>query len=197
MSLESALNVHEEVQADLIRLVERSKEGDRDAFGELIRRYQPLVHSEICKFLRWGLEDAPDIAQEVWMRAYQKIGQLDEPKAFPGWMRTMARNMAMSARMRSRRPFEELLNGYIDCRSRMPVDILMEREEQDRVHMALNNLREIYGRTLYLFYRDECSLKEIACILSDEEGRSIPIDTVKRRLHAGRKMAAATLKEAS
>ena len=67
-------------------LVERSRSGDLDAFEALVRRFQDMA----CGYAYSILGDfhlAEDAAQEAFVDAYRNLGQLREPRAFPGWFR--------------------------------------------------------------------------------------------------------------
>ncbi|GII00998.1 RNA polymerase sigma factor [Planobispora takensis] len=72
-------------------LVIRAREGDQDAWNELVDRYAPLVWS-ICR--RYGLarSDIDDVAQNVWLRAVGQLKALREPAALPGWLATTTKH---------------------------------------------------------------------------------------------------------
>ncbi|GIH89801.1 RNA polymerase sigma factor [Planobispora siamensis] len=72
-------------------LVVRAREGDQDAWNELVDRYAPLVWS-ICR--RYGLArtDIDDVAQNVWLRAVGQLKALREPAALPGWLATTTKH---------------------------------------------------------------------------------------------------------
>jgi RNA polymerase sigma-70 factor, ECF subfamily len=83
----------DEAAADgLCELVAGAQRGDRQAFGELYRRYARTVHGLLLA--RLPPEDADDLLHEVFLRAMARIGTLRDPAAFPAWLRALARNAA-------------------------------------------------------------------------------------------------------
>ena len=77
------------VQSDKM-LVEAVFEGEKRAFEELYDRYGPLVRA-VCYDTTGSLHDAQDLAQDVFMRAFQKLDNLREPELFARWIVAIAR----------------------------------------------------------------------------------------------------------
>ncbi len=71
-------------------LVEAVFEGEKAAFEELYDRYGPLVRA-VCYDTTGNLADAQDLAQDVFMRAFEKIKNLREPELFARWIVAIAR----------------------------------------------------------------------------------------------------------
>lgn len=71
----------------VIALVDRAAAGDEGAWNEIVDRYAPLVWS-ICTRYQLGYEEAHDVGQTVWLLLVEKIGDLREPAALPGWLAT-------------------------------------------------------------------------------------------------------------
>src|SRR5688572_30705401 len=78
---------------DDVALVNRSRAGDRDAFGELVTRYQSLVCS-ITYSATGSLATSEDIAQETFLAAWQQLASLREPAKLRSWLCGIARNLA-------------------------------------------------------------------------------------------------------
>jgi RNA polymerase sigma factor (sigma-70 family) len=70
-------------------LVTRAKNGDNQAWDELVDRYAPLIWS-ICRRYRLRGADADDVGQGVWLRLVDQLGSLRDPAALPGWLATTA-----------------------------------------------------------------------------------------------------------
>ena len=68
-------------------LVTRARNGDKQAWHELVDRYAPLIWS-ICRKYRLGRADADDVGQSVWLRLVEQLGSLRDPAALPGWLAT-------------------------------------------------------------------------------------------------------------
>ncbi len=70
---------------DLTALVTRARNGEKQAWDELIDRYAPLMWS-ICRRYRLGRADAEDVGQSVWLRLAGQLASLRDPAALPGWL---------------------------------------------------------------------------------------------------------------
>jgi DNA-directed RNA polymerase specialized sigma24 family protein len=68
------------------QLVTRAREGDQEAFGALVDRYRDMVYGFAYHLTR-DFEAARDLAQEAFVQAYLKLGQLRDPDRFPAWLR--------------------------------------------------------------------------------------------------------------
>ena len=71
-------------------LVTRAKNGDKQAWDELVDRYTPLIWS-ICRRYRLRRADADDVGQGVWPRLVDQLGSLRDPAGLPGWLATTTR----------------------------------------------------------------------------------------------------------
>ncbi|MFY9932983.1 MAG: sigma-70 family RNA polymerase sigma factor [Streptosporangiaceae bacterium] len=73
---------------DPTALVIRARNGEKQAWDELVDRYAPLMWS-ICRRYRLGRADAEDVGQSVWMRLVGQLASLRDPAALPGWLATV------------------------------------------------------------------------------------------------------------
>ena len=76
-------------------LVERAKTGDREAYGELVTRFQSSVYAMALSRVRDPLE-AQELAQDVFVHAMRKLPQLRDPRCFAGWLRRITARMAIN-----------------------------------------------------------------------------------------------------
>jgi len=171
-------------------LVIAAQAGDREAFGELARRYERAVYATALRRLNNHAE-AQEVCQEVLVRAMQKIAQLREPEAFGSWLQAVTNRMAINRAVR-RRPAiatepETLAATCVDAET--PLVTALARERQSQVRAGLGRLGELDRSTLVAFYVEGQSLIEMS-----EEFRS-PVGTIKRRLHVARKRLAKELEE--
>ena len=88
---------------EITLLVERAKVGDREAYGELVVRFQGSVFAMALARVRDPLE-AQELAQDVFVHAMKKLPQLREPRCFAGWLRRITAWMAIN-RLTRRGPF--------------------------------------------------------------------------------------------
>jgi len=86
--------IKETTNADLWILLEKAKEGDRDAFKTVVSLYQQKVFLLAYSFLR-DREDALDIVQETFMKLYQKFDTFDSEGNFQAWLLQMAKNLSI------------------------------------------------------------------------------------------------------
>lgn len=166
-------------------LVLSAQAGDREAFGVLFQRFERQVFA--LALARLGdYSDAQELCQDVFVQALEKISQLREPACFGGWLRAIARRMAINRAVR-RRPAapvapESLEAGCVE--NATPLEAAIEGERFSRLRASLGRLRSLDRETLVAFYFEGRSLLQ----MSDEFGA--PLGTIKRRLHVARKRLA-------
>jgi RNA polymerase sigma-70 factor (ECF subfamily) len=167
-----------------------AQEGDREAFGELARRYERSVYATALRRLNNHAE-AQEVCQEVLVRAMQKIGQLREPAAFGSWLQSVTSRMAINRAVRKRQAIatepETLAATCVE--SETPLTAVLTRERQSQVRAGLRRLGELDRDTLVAFYVEGQSLVQMS------EGFRSPVGTIKRRLHVARKRLAKELEE--
>lgn len=110
-------------------LVEKARAGDREAFGELVRLYSPIVTGALLARLGAG-DDVDDPVQETFLRALKNLDALRDPDRFGAWVYGIAVNVARELRSRPRAvPFEETsapeppepdAHGLRTCLDRIP-----------------------------------------------------------------------------
>src|SRR5262245_61745655 len=175
--------------ATTAELVIAAQGGDNEAFGELVSRFERMVQAVCFQRLRNHAE-AQEAAQEVFIKALQKLDQLEEPAAFAGWLRAIAARQAINRSVR-RPPAVAVephaLEGVSVSSGEGPLSSLLARERVDQLHAGLGRLGKLDRNTLVAFYIHGQSLVE----MSDEF--SAPIGTIKRRLHVARKRLAKEL----
>jgi RNA polymerase sigma-70 factor (ECF subfamily) len=136
-------------------LVERCQAGDADAFEALVRRYQDAVFNLLMK-MTGQREDAADLTQEAFIRAYRKLDAYDGRFSFKNWVITIGVNLAKN-RFRSffrRRRVEEAVDYTTTEDSRV-----------EAVNEALAQLPEKLRVSLVLKHMEGCSYEEIAQML--------------------------------
>jgi RNA polymerase sigma-70 factor (ECF subfamily) len=177
-----------EVRGEVTRLVRAARAGDRAAFGELVRRFEGAVYAIALRKLGRPLE-AEELAQEVFIKAYEKLDQLKVPAAFGGWLRAITVRLAINRMVRRTGAVAtepELLEATCaDIRN--PLDDVLAAERRAQVRAGLKRLGAMDRDTLVAFYVRGQSLLEMS-----EEFDS-PVGTIKRRLHVARKRLAKEL----
>jgi RNA polymerase sigma-70 factor (ECF subfamily) len=166
---------------EILALVERAQAGDREAYGELVARFQPVVYAVALARLRNPAE-AQELTQEVFIHGMAKLAQLRDPHCFAGWLRQITVRMAIN-RLTRRGPFsstdqEILQNTAAEAVS--PLDDLVRSEQQDELYRGLHRLKDLDRETLMAFYIRGRSLKQMS------REFETPVGTIKRRLHVAR-----------
>jgi RNA polymerase sigma-70 factor (ECF subfamily) len=186
--MDLATELFDPALATTAELVVAAQDGDNEAFGELVRRFERMVQAVCWQRLRNHAE-AQEAAQEVFIKALQKLGQLKEPAAFAGWLRAIAVRQAINRSVRRSAAVAvepHALEGFGGAAD-SPLGSLLARERVDQLHEGLDRLASLDRSTLVAFYIEGQSLIE----MSDEF--AAPIGTIKRRLHVARKRLAKEL----
>jgi len=177
-----------EEQESLESLVFAAQDGDREAFGQLVARFDRAVYHLVLRRLGNHAE-AQEVCQEVFMQALRKIGQLQDPQCFAGWLRSIANRMAINRALR-RTPLTGGDASTIEAscvESQTPLGAMLDRERQSQVRVGLRRLKALDRATLVAFYFDGRSLLEMS------NQFQTPVGTIKRRLHVARKRLAKEL----
>lgn len=178
-------NLEDLETAELVRLAQQD---DRDAFGELVGRFEGAVYATAMKRLGNHAE-AQELAQEVFVKAMEKLYQLNAPEAFAGWLRSITVRMAINRAVR-RGPAistEPETMAATCVQSETPLDTAISTERARQVHAGLRRLGQLDQQTLKAFYFDGHSLAEMS------DAFRAPVGTIKRRLHVARQRLAKQL----
>jgi RNA polymerase sigma-70 factor (ECF subfamily) len=156
--------------------------GNLEAFEELVLRYRPAVVRLARTIV--GSTYAEDVAQESLLLAFKALPTIEEPGRFAAWLSAITRHRALrfnrneNAHMSKRVALDEALLEKIDALQ----SPLTEKSENEEMIKALDSLPCEYALPLRLRFLDEMPLKRIAAFMS------VPLSTVKWRLHHGKKL---------
>jgi RNA polymerase sigma factor (sigma-70 family) len=167
-------------------LVSESLSGNRDAFGQIVARYQSLVCS-LAYSATGSLTASEDLAQETFVTAWKQLAGLREPEKLRAWLCGIARNLINNSLRKHGRepshraePLEEISESH--SLEPQPVEQTISNEEAAILWRSLKRIPEIYREPLVLFYREHQSIEAVAQNLELSE------DAVKQRLSRGRKL---------
>ncbi|CAN5844240.1 sigma-70 family RNA polymerase sigma factor [soil metagenome] len=155
---------------DLPVVVAAARRGDRAAFAEIYRRFSRAVHGVVLARVPYG--DAADLVQDVFATALERLPQLGDIAAFPGWLIAIARNRSID-HLRGQKPNDEL--------TELPVEASRSAEVA-QVLEALRGLPEAYQETLILRLVEGLTGPEIA------EQTGLSAGSVRVNLHRGMKL---------
>ncbi len=170
---------------DDLSLVAACRAGDKEAFGMLVRRYQDRLYPTALR-LTGHAEDALDLLQEAFLRAYRKLERFQGRSSFYTWLYRLMVNLALSDRRRHRargRRHEcdlESVEPADDPALTDPALPLEQAERERQVQGALDALAVDHRVVIVMKDLDGLPYEEIATTLG------IPIGTVRSRLHRAR-----------
>lgn len=146
----------------------KAREGCKDSFGQLVTRYGDQLVSYLCRRLG-SQHQAEDIAQESFVRAYQKLNSYSEKYSFSTWLFTIARNLSNDL-YRSKKPNIMVLNTHHadtleDSSKGEPDQIFLEKERQLTMWKIARELPSHYFELIQLFYAEDKSISEISQIV--------------------------------
>lgn len=160
-------------------LVQRCLEGDRRAFAALVDRYQKPVFNAALRMLR-NPEDARDVAQTVFLKVFEHLGDYDPKYRFYSWIYRIALNESVN--VISRRTRQEPISGEEIDERRGADDELAVEQAGRRVQGALMILKVEYREVIVLKHFLDLSYEEIGRVLQ------LPEKTVKSRLFTARQL---------
>ena len=151
-------------------IIEAIRDGDIEAFGNLVNRYEDFVYTLVMGIVR-SEDMARDIAQETFLRAYRGIRRFELRSSFKTWLYRIAHNTAMSHIKRERKEVGEIAapEPYIDTVSNQSLKLTLEK--------LIGKLKPELRSVIIFHYYDDLKYEEIAEVLQ------CPIGTVKIRLY--------------
>jgi RNA polymerase sigma-70 factor (ECF subfamily) len=171
-------------------LVRLAREGAPEAFSELVRRYQNRIYTVVSGMVA-DPEDALDLTQETFIKAYTSLGYFRQESGFYTWLYRIAVHRCIDySRKRKRRQDPVPLDEYMRDRPGLePRDTSPARDPERAainvhlraaIHAALQQLTEPFRTAVILYDIEGLSQDEIATIMG------CPIGTAKTRIHRGR-----------
>lgn len=180
-------------------LVKKALAGDRSAFGQLVTRYEKRVFAMVMEMARHR-QDAEDITQEVFVRAYFSLKNFRSESSFYTWLYRIAYNMTIDFKRRvARRPQEAVAAGSISSEGerlnieavsdvQLPDQVIDNQERRKSIREALSEISEEHRAVIILREVDGLSYDEISRVTGSARG------TVMSRLHYARRHLQKVLK---
>ena len=163
-------------------LIAKARKGHVDAYNVLVSRWEKRVFNYLLRLVS-NREDAMDVSQDVFLKAYQNLRKLDDPAKFPGWLFRIAHNEAFSL-LRKNRPEGEL---SVEPKSGESSGRMFPIELSLSVQSALGRLSDDQREAVLLKVYQGFKFEEMAEILS------CPVSTVKSRLYTALDLLKQTL----
>jgi RNA polymerase sigma-70 factor (ECF subfamily) len=170
-------------------LIARVQRGDREAFAQLVERYQTPVYNLAYRMLN-NANDAEDAAQETFLRAYAqaKTFRVDHAPRFATWLLSICAHHCID-RLRRRKFLwlsleDDALEEALASDAPEPDDCVLRAEDAREIAQSLERLAPAYRLVVVLKYWHDQSIEEIARTTGDS------VNAVKVKLHRARKMLA-------
>ena len=179
-------------------LINQAKSGDAQAYDKLLNKYRNSVYNLVYRMVR-DIEEAEDLTQEAFIKAFNSLAQFNEDYAFSTWLYKIATNNCIDF-FRKRKLQTLSLDKPIQYKDSEihqeipdpelnPEKSILASERSSIIREAIETLPEKYYTAIVLRHTEEKSYEEIAEILR------LPIGTVKARIFRAREMLNKALKD--
>lgn len=171
-------------------LVRRCLKGDQDAFRILLAKYERPVYGLVRRMIR-DEEDARDLAQEAFIRAFKNLKQFDLERKFSSWLFRIANNLCIDHYRRRRLatvPMVRRVDGEeeeswdLPDSGPSPAETFSNRERSRRLLASIESLPPVYRMVILLRHQQGLAYNEIA------ETMELPLGTVKARIHRAHRL---------
>jgi RNA polymerase sigma-70 factor (ECF subfamily) len=174
-------------------LVQKAREGNLQAFEELVKRHRDKMYARAFSLLR-NEDEALDLSQEAWVKAWQRLSQFQGDSSFVTWMTRIVINLCLDQLRKQKRHKAESIDALEDDSGGVerlmpiinsnPTERLERHELRQRIDRALQLLSHEHRTVLVLHEFEELEYKQIAMLMG------CSIGTVMSRLfYARRRMA--------
>jgi RNA polymerase sigma-70 factor (ECF subfamily) len=171
-------------------LARRAMSGDGEAYGELVRRSQDSVFN-VCYRMLGERREAEDLAQEAFLRAYQRLASFDRSRPFGPWIRRVAANLCLNHLKASSRDPEGSPEEPEDWPGPPELNPSSIKEQQDRARSLrdlIATLPPTHRAVIELSHFQDMSYAEISQFLH------VPVSDVKSYLFRARRLLAERIK---
>ena len=169
-----------------LEIINACLDGDKELFAELVNRYKNLVYSIILRQTR-DSEEANDLAQDVFLKAYKNLASYSAEFKFSTWIMRITSNHIID--MHRKKKLETISyedyaenGGNSLATASTPETELIKRDQSRRISKIISDLPEMYKIPVVLYHSHGLSYNEI----SEKTGQ--PLSKVKNRIFRGRKM---------
>ncbi|MCT4627878.1 RNA polymerase sigma factor [Halodesulfovibrio sp.] len=160
------------------------RNGNTDAYALLVSKYQAKIYSIFFRSVQ-SQAIAAELAQDVFLKAYEKLEQFSQEKQFSSWLNAIAINTLRDYWRKDGKNasfMDELDGNHTICHCTVETDVL-----KNKLMQVVQQLPVLYREALLLRYRDDLSIKEIADSLGIGESAA------KMRLKRGIEIVSATV----
>ena len=167
-----------------IDVISQVLKGDHNAYATLVNRYNNFVFTIVLRYIK-GREDAEEVAQDVFIKAYKSLSSFKGDSKFSTWLYTVTTTTCITFLRKKKLEVQSLDNEKVseaagEIAGDMSANQIEQKSKVNMVNEAIKMLSPDYAQVIMLFYKGEQTLEEIAKILNKEP------NTVKVQLHRAR-----------
>lgn len=170
--------------------IDKIMNGDSASYAFLVNRYKDMAFTIAHRIMR-NAEDAEDVAQEGFLKAYQQLHRFERKSKFSTWLYTIIYRTAVTKLQKRGVPafsVDEDLSGYFISDETSQIEVMHEEEQTKFIKQAIAKLPEMDGLLITLFYLNENTIREI------EEITGLSASNIKVKLFRARKTLEAELR---
>jgi len=179
-------------KVDDLYYIEAVRKGNVQAFSFLVKKYQKLVYTLALKLLKKP-EEAEEMAQDTFIKAYQKLDSYEGKSKFSTWLYSITYNACISELRKRRIEFKSLDDRQISDQDEQKMhDYYRETKKEDQekyLNLALEKLPEDDQVLVTLYYYESQSMDEISVITG------LTVSNIKVKIHRARKRMYSLLQE--
>jgi RNA polymerase sigma factor (sigma-70 family) len=171
------------------KLIAKILAGDIGAYRYLVDKYKKMVYSITQRILK-NNEDAEDVAQESFLKVYQKLNSFEGNAKYSTWLYTITYRLCLN-KLKSGRKYQEIDDSFYDkiVENTSNADVILsEREQKIYIKNAIDKLPEMDALLIMLYYYDDNSIGEI------EKITELSASNIKIKLFRARKFLETELK---
>ena len=173
-------------------LIHQTLKGNPRSFDTLVQKYQPVVYARARLIVR-NPQDAEDLTQEVFIKAYQNLPKLRDASRFAGWLSRIVKNVCVTWIHQQKEiskscPMDGAPILSLPSAEATPEQFLMKKELNQTILKAINSLPAVDGAVAHDFYIDHLSYDEIS------EERGLSHRAIASRLHRAKQRIAKKVK---
>lgn len=186
--------MEEESKKKEFKLIQDILDGKQDRYRILVNRYASMVFSIVGKFVD-RQADREELAQQIFVKAYERLDSFKRQSKFSSWLYTLARNHCLDYAKnvrRSNKEFGEMESQELEANMKvedLPDDDIEKQEERAILKKALSVITPIHAEAFLMKYRDNMTYKAMSQRLEVTES------ALKARVHRARKELQAYIKE--
>ena len=165
-------------------IIQQVLQGNQNAFATLVDRYQGFVFTIVLRYVK-AREDAEEVAQDVFVKAYRSLADFKGASKFSTWLYTITTTSCLTFLRKKKLEVHSLDNEKVfavadNVDSGMSANQIEQKSKVTMVNEAIKLLSPDDAQIITLFYKGEQTLEEIAQVLGKE------VNTVKVQLHRAR-----------